>query len=386
MIFQQKQYLCIILISLLMIGCGNNRNTQQGDLITINLNARFPQKELIIQDFMDIEYIILEDLDDFVTQGLVLDVSPAHILVRNRISDGNIYIFDRNGNAVRIINRMGQGSEEYNRIVMAFIDEDNEAIFVADFERMMVYDIYGNYLRSFSIRNISWVSRFDEEHLIGIDSSVRMNEESTESQPFVLISKQDGSIIKRIHIDLEQGINPFIGFDIPGGGFAEIYLPGNFPALTPAPGNWLLSSLASDTIFRLLPDFTKEPFMVRTPPIHSMRTKTFMSPILVTEDFFFLFSLDENIRSGERLVYSVQENAAFRFSLYNGDFLPAREVTMQFHSAFRHNREIAFIENIEAYQLLDAYENGELSGRLKEIASQLHDDSNPVIMLIKHRK
>jgi hypothetical protein len=41
---------------------------------------------------------------------------------------------------------------------------------------------------------------------------------------------------------------------------------------------------------------------------------------------------------------------------------------------------------LEAYQLVESYKRGELKGKLKEIAATLNEESNPVIMLIKHKK
>ena len=50
------------------------------------------------------------------------------------------------------------------------------------------------------------------------------------------------------------------------------------------------------------------------------------------------------------------------------------------------NHEIASWYSLEAYQLVESYNKGELKGILKEIASKLNEDSNPVIMLIKYKK
>jgi hypothetical protein len=50
------------------------------------------------------------------------------------------------------------------------------------------------------------------------------------------------------------------------------------------------------------------------------------------------------------------------------------------------NDEIAFQRKIESYQLVEAYEKGELKGRLKEIAAELDVEDNPVIMLVKYKK
>lgn len=50
------------------------------------------------------------------------------------------------------------------------------------------------------------------------------------------------------------------------------------------------------------------------------------------------------------------------------------------------NDEIALVQKLEAYELIEAYQKGHLKGRLKEIAAGLEEDSNPVLMLIKYKK
>ncbi|GEM_PF-4940917 len=40
---------------------------------------------------------------------------------------------------------------------------------------------------------------------------------------------------------------------------------------------------------------------------------------------------------------------------------------------------------LEAEYLIDAYKKGELKNKLKEIASTLDEESNPVIMLVKYK-
>ena len=43
-------------------GCGGNKQSED-DLITVDVTAQYPKKELILQDFMDVEYIPLETTD-----------------------------------------------------------------------------------------------------------------------------------------------------------------------------------------------------------------------------------------------------------------------------------------------------------------------------------
>jgi hypothetical protein len=72
-------------------------------------NLRHYQK-LILQDFMDVEYIPLETNEEFITQGIVISVGNDILLVKNNTpNDGNIFIYDRRtGKAIRKINRKGK--------------------------------------------------------------------------------------------------------------------------------------------------------------------------------------------------------------------------------------------------------------------------------------
>lgn len=54
----------------IMTGCGGQKSgTQNDDIITVDVTASYPKKELILQDFMDVEYVPLETNDEFVTMG-----------------------------------------------------------------------------------------------------------------------------------------------------------------------------------------------------------------------------------------------------------------------------------------------------------------------------
>ena len=113
-----------------MAGCGGNKQSSD-ELIVVDVTKSYPKKELILQDFMDVEYIALETNDEFLTQGLVMAVGKEYLLVKNRNNDGNLFIFDRKtGKGVRKINRQGQGPEEYVRANGITLDEATGEIFV----------------------------------------------------------------------------------------------------------------------------------------------------------------------------------------------------------------------------------------------------------------
>lgn len=123
----------IIILSVVMAGCGGGSKQSTDDIITVDVTASHPQKELILQDFMDVEYIPLEGTDEFITQGVVKAIGKDILLVTNRIVDGDIFVFSRAGKGLRKINRFGRSGEEYSQITEIVLDEDNNEMLFIDY-------------------------------------------------------------------------------------------------------------------------------------------------------------------------------------------------------------------------------------------------------------
>lgn len=86
----------IITISAILLfalaGCGKDKQSTN-ELITVDVTKNYPEKELTLQDFMDVEYIPLETNDEFVTQGKVMAIGAEVILITNWANDGNLFVF-----------------------------------------------------------------------------------------------------------------------------------------------------------------------------------------------------------------------------------------------------------------------------------------------------
>lgn len=79
---QTSSFLILILL-VALIGCGRNKQLNN-DLIIVDVSKSYPEKELILQDFMDVEYIPLETTDEFITQGVIKAVGENSIVIANR--------------------------------------------------------------------------------------------------------------------------------------------------------------------------------------------------------------------------------------------------------------------------------------------------------------
>jgi hypothetical protein len=371
-------------ILFVMAGCGDSKQSTE-NLLTVDVTKSYPKKELILQDFMDVEYIALETNDEFLCSGLVEAIGKDIIIVRNHNHlgrDGNIFIFDRKGKALRKINRKGQGGEEYTDIYAITLDENNGEMFVNDVfaDKIVVYDLDGIFKRSFKQKQkYHNIYNFDRENLICYNSSDKTG------HIYVIISKQDGSIIREIIIPFEEMKSIWVTFRDEAQNISWGATPDHHPII-PYLDGWILTEPSSDTVYRYLPDHTMIPFIARTPSIRSMDPSVFLFPGILTDRYYFMESVKKltdinDPFSDTDLIYDRQEKAIFQYTVYNGDYSGKKQVYMTALPL-----EILACKFLEADQLVESYRKGELKGKLKEIAATLEEDSNPVIMLMKDKK
>ena len=388
-ITEMKQINGILAAILLVVfvGCGGNKQSND-DLIIVDVSKNYPKKDLILQDFMDVEYIVLETSDEFLTQGLVLDVGKEYLLVKNRNSDGDILIFDRKtGKGLRKINRQGQGGEEYARINDMILDESNGEIFVeSPGNKILVYDLYGSFKRVLNLdREVSSVFNYDKHNLICYDMSDYHSKGEDRTRSYhVIISKQDGSITREIFI-------PFKTINTPIAADEDQFIASYSYQIRLSHGEWTLIETSSDTLYHYAPDGTLSPFIVRTPSAHTMVPEVFLYMGICTDRYYFMQTVKNvfNFEKGngfytDELVYDKEEKALFQVAVYNGDYAEKRPVAM---TASPVNREIEDVTSLNASRLVEIYKKNQLKdGKLKEIASRLDEDDNPVIMLVKQKK
>lgn len=381
---RKNMFLTVVLL-VLIVGCERNKQSDN-EIITVDVLKVYPTKELFLQDFMDVEYIALETTDEFLTQGVVLDVGEKYLLVKNRNQDGDIFIFDRKtGKGLRKLNRQGQGPEEYARIRGIILDEDKNEIFVNSLgNKILVYDLQGKFKRCLDLhREVSSVFDYDETNLICYDMSDYYNKGKNRSKPYhLLVSKQDGSVVREILLPFETIHTPIVN---KGGNFVANYSY----QVRPTRGKWILMDPSTDTLYNYVKG-TVEPFLVRTPPIHAMMPEVYLYMGISTDRYDFMQTV-ENVFDFEKgngfdtdeLVYDREERKVFRAVVYNADYVEKKPVAMTGNPV---NREIESVTTLNAFRLIELYRKDQLKdGRLKEIASHLHEEDNPVIMLVKQK-
>ena len=376
---------------LVMTSCGSD-NTSTDGFITVDVtkSSYSPKKELVLQDFMDVEYIPLETNDEFINHGYVQAIGKKYIIVRNYNNDGDIFVYDRNGKAIRKINRKGQGGEEYISCRSVTLDEENEELFINDFlaRKITVYDLKGNFKRSFKQKQEGDtqfyldIIDYDKDNLICYD-------ECNADIPFLLVSKQDGSITKEIITPFKEKklFHQVLRYE----GGARGANPGLYSRIIPYNNNWILLEPSSDTIYTLMPDFSLRPFIAKTPPVHTLDPELFLILRLISDRYYFMESVKNvyDFRKEEGFprtyfMYDTQEKDFFSYIIYNGDYSYKRELYMVMFTPINAKGELW--ATIDAFELCRDYEKGKLKGKLKDIAAKLGEDDNRVIMLVKPKK
>lgn len=383
--------LCYTAALTLLVGCSGNKDAgkQPDELITIDVTAEYPEKELILQDFMDVEYIPLDNSDEYITQGVVKAIGKNLIFVANRNFDGDIFVFDRKGKGVNKINRKGRSGEEYNYMYNIVCDEKNQELFVTDLSqnKLLVYDFEGNYKRTLPYQKgckFVDIQNFGQGELICSNSTFLRTKETTIS-PIYVISKQDGTVVATP--DIKYGEKKSATMRIENDGKLFGISPSTLFPILPFGNDRILLELSSDTVYRYSADHSINPFFVRTPSVHAMNPEVFLFTSLFTDKYYFMEAVRKEYDFTQKkgfpstnLVYDTNDQRIYTYKVYNADFTTQDEVNLKSRPL---SGDILSWQTLEAYKLIEAYENGELKGRLKEIASTLKEDSNPVIMLLK---
>ena len=399
---KQLNLITIVLSVLFLVGCETKQSNKK-EYITIDISKSYPKKELIMQDLFDIEYIKLETNDQFVTRGNVQGIDENFLVITDWGRTGNIYLANRQGQYVKTINRKGQGGEEYVSLSNLLYDSERQELYVGDSSsgKIVVYDLDGNFKRSFKQARgtyYEWMGNFNRDYLIcngtpQADPGDNGYEEGVLNGGFMLVSKEDGCI-QKIEIPYEEYISPSMVLDTPEGKrYAGIINETQIPNL----GNWILVEISSDTIYTYTQSYEKKPFIIRTPTAKVMSPEVYLYPGVITDRYYFLQTVEKeyNVKkrtgfSTRELLYDKEEKAIYEYVVYNNDFTDERPVYLVHQVPIRatilNNEDIAYVTHLNAYDLLEAYENNKLRGSLKETAANLNEEDNPVIMIAKYKK
>ncbi len=397
----------LIIVVCILIGCANKpvkisksgkegnmlQSDERHDLPMVDISKEYPPKLLYVQDIADVEYVPLETNDSTLV-GLVRPdaVSEHYIVYHNR--DGRILVFNRQGKRVYSFNYRGGSNEEYSCIYDIMLDEEKNELYVEEYgvcTKIYVYSLDGTFKRRFALPEKyqpAWLLDYDKDVLFcynqyGLDRTDQLNVGDTKQRdnPYFFISKHTGEI------------TPF-DYHIPGrignqlcmkeGDYFRVYQINIEPLVQNKP-DILICEFADDTIFSLK-DRKLLPVMVKTPSVLKMASPMMVAVDFFTDKYLFLRAVERKFdgttpKQNER-VYDKHSNSFYQMELLNKDYSCKRCIGSPLQGG-GHNMGV----NVLPTQfLIRDYKAGKLKGELKQIASKLKEDDNPVVMLVKFKE
>ena len=355
----------------------------------VDFEKEYPQKDLLVSENADVEYVRLETTDEVLLDGLAglyLSVTDRYI-VTNNSKEGRIFVFNRQGKHLYNFMRKGNSGEEFMYAKKVRVDDKAEEIFVLDARnKVLVYTLDGKFKRVLDLpkdMRADDLWNYDNEWLLSYDNYNLDREGLTcAEQPFFLISKKDGQV-KRIGVNAKDRIGPRIYFEKNGqrGVMAVsmnyIYKNGD---------EFVLSELGNDTVFMLKNDEIS-PLLVRTPRSKDKDVRSMMSAPLKLGDYIEVVEAPKELKMESGKI----ETKSVYLNLKTGECFDLNlkdDVNFVEPSAVRSSEYVEAPKNHilsmpNTDRLFQWKEEGRLKGKLAEMVDEMKEDDNPILIIYK---
>lgn len=391
-----KKTVCFLAL-LLLTQCKTSDSKQEFVSITeINVSQKYPEKDVFLQDLAaKIEYIPLETNNNTLigSNPQIVYLSDNYIIIKV-FSTSDVFVFDGKGKLKFSFNKKGQSGTEYNNLSIVAFDETSKEVFVADsysaIPSILVYSEDGKFKRSLPLPpdlSPRDMYNFDNETLLVYDV-FGLNQDNYSSNPYLLLSKKDGSVVDTldIHLPVRVSNSIYIPIEIdgqPGTTSLSLHIPIN----RSLGDNFLISDWSADTIYELTLKRELLPMIVRTPSIHKSDPKIILSNELTTDRFMFLnkavldFEMVKRSRTFPTmsLMYDFETKQLCEYNLINKDY--EERGVPGFGNAVTPKNTGAYL--IEVHRLFEAVEAGKLKGELIQLMKTLNVDDNPILVKVK---
>lgn len=151
----KKGYFKLTIFILLLLSCNSNKSSQKNIEANHSIEIDFTDRdrELFITDFVDsVQFISLKFPDNlFLGRPTQVCFWENHIFILDKIQK-NIFHFDKSGNFINIINKQGEGPEDYISIKYIMIDKD--ILFVYDnlSNKINSYTFHGTFINTMKLK------------------------------------------------------------------------------------------------------------------------------------------------------------------------------------------------------------------------------------------
>lgn len=362
----------------------------------LDMNLRYPKKIVDLQDIADVEYIVLETHDDGLASGSFNTTITDSLIITYNMSN-DILFFHRDGRFSHSFNRKGGSGKEYSIISENLcVNPEQKEIYIYESARgrIQVYSFDGQYKRTLKVRGDGYeygtLFYIDSEFLL-LQDLKNVDENSphpANPKPYYRLSVADGSK-QQLPLMVEKRIsNSLTWYNKETDKFASIGV--SISPVANIGGELTISDFALDTVYayrdeRLVPIARKVNWMKKS------GVPWLVTLDAITDKYYLWHAIEKDTNK------MVWPDKTFLQDRYTGECtqikLADKNITDKKYR-FRHRASAnlftppkgSIMQYYPAYRLIELYKEGKLQGELKEIASKLGEDDNPVLMLAKFKE
>jgi hypothetical protein len=203
-------------------------------------------------------------------------------------------------------------------------------------------------------------------------------------QPYVIISQQDGSELEKVPLTIPAKLRYPQTSNADG---TIVFYVFN-EQIQRSGDEFLLSDMATDTIFSFNKDGILTPRITRSPPVQKMDSKMTLFAGVECGRFTFFATKHFGDASGipeQNLAYDRRTKQIVSPRFFDADYFPHKEINRFPIRSVSDISDRWMVVGLPADELFHAFARGELQGRLKEVASTVKEGDNPLLMLIRFK-
>ena len=381
----------LLMAMALLIGMGASAQKKGGkNLPEVDVTQSKRFAPITVSENATVEFIRLETTADFLLDGVagaLINVTDSYIVtVNNR--EGRIFVFSRTGKALHAFSHKGEGPEDFVYPYAVRVDEKSKEIFVLDKKKVQVYTLAGKYKRSLNLPediSIEAMFNYDSKHLICYDNyNLDRPDVKVAEQPFFLLAKKDGKIT-RIPISIRNRIGNRI-YAVEDGKKMVFTMP-NIAPMVKNGDEVVLSDLGSDVVY-LYKKGKATPLLKRNPGTTDFNPRSAMGVVMKLGDILWLRETKKEIKGSRpninMLTYDLGSGEVNSLAVLD-DVNFTSPYTVQSRNERQELPYNCTAANFQPDRLKKMNEQGRLRGALKELAEDMQEDDNPLLILYKFK-
>lgn len=361
------------------------------EVIEIIADGDYPEKTINLEDIADVRYIPLETTDHSLIQGVHKMATSEDKIVICDLAQNTIFIFDKDGHYINSINKKGPGPQDYSTIHNFAVDFQKKEIYICDYQlkyRILTYSFNGEFIRESKLDQKIWPStlyNYDEKFLIAYDTYNMDSGEGASIQPYSLINKENGQV-SPLPLIIENRKSNCVTISE---GDNLLSVAADIDPMIKTDDGVVISDFALDTIYKYT-DHKLIPIGVRK----NIGQKDLSAFRAYNSNYALLNILkmdvdEKNLKDAPSKIESKlflldRKNMSISVAkIKMSDMIRRNEINWDCYGKDLHESGVAW--SFKASVLTKRLKDQRLNGKLKEIASTLNEDDNPVLMMAKFK-